>query len=98
MTHWLLRYRFAADYLERRGAFRADHLRIAWDAADAGTLILGGAVGDPPDEGLIVFTTRAAAEAFARADPYVAEGLVIEWTVKPWTTVIGPLAATPIRS
>lgn len=97
MTHWLLRYRFAADYLERRGAFRAEHLALAWKAADAGTLVLGGAAGDPPDEGLIVFTTREASVAFAAADPYVSEGLVLDWTLKPWTTVIGTLAATPIR-
>ncbi|PCD03177.1 hypothetical protein COC42_01785 [Sphingomonas spermidinifaciens] len=97
MTHWLLRYRFAPDYLERRATFRAEHLGIAWEAADAGTLILGGAAGDPPDEGLLVFTTREAAEAFAGADPYVAAGLVLDWTLKPWTTVVGALAATPVR-
>lgn len=97
MTHWLIRYRFAPDYLERRGAFRTEHLQLAWEAADEGTLILGGAAGDPPDEGLLVFTTRAAAQAFAAADPYVAEGLVLDWTLKPWTTVVGALAANPIR-
>lgn len=97
MTHWLLRYRFAPDYLARRATFRAEHLRLAWEAADGGTLILGGAAGDPPDEGLLVFTTRAAAEGFAAADPYVAEGLVRDWTLKPWTTVVGALAATPVR-
>ncbi len=98
MTHWLLRYSFAPDYLERRGAFRAQHLRFAWEVADEGTLILGGAAGDPPDEGLLVFTTRAAAQAFAAADPYVTEGLVADWTIKPWATVVGALAATPVRA
>ncbi len=98
MTHWLLRYRFAPAYLERRGAFRAQHLRFAWEVADEGTMILGGAAGDPPDEGLLVFTTRAAAQAFAAADPYVTEGLVADWTIKPWATVVGALAATPVRA
>jgi uncharacterized protein len=97
MTHWLLRYHFAADYPERRSQFRTHHLRLAWEAADAGTLLLGGAAGDPPDEGLLVFASRGAAEAFAAADPYVAEGLVRDWTIKPWATVVGDRAATPIR-
>lgn len=74
MTHWLLRYRFAPDYLGRRGAFRAEHLRLAWEVADEGTLILGGAAGDPPDEGLLVFTTRAAAQAFAAGTPMWRRG------------------------
>jgi len=39
----------------------------------------------------------AAAEAFANADPYVANGLIKSWRVRQWTTVAGPLAATPVR-
>jgi uncharacterized protein len=35
---------------------------------------------------------------FARADPYVKNGLVTRWRVRPWTTVVGPsAAATPVR-
>ena len=39
----------------------------------------------------------SAAEAFARDDPYVVNGLVKRWRVREWTTVIGDLAATPVR-
>ena len=28
-------------------------------------------------------------EDFARRDPYVANGLVTKWTVRPWAVVIG---------
>jgi uncharacterized protein YciI len=28
-------------------------------------------------------------EAFADADPYVRNGLVTEWTVRPWAVVVG---------
>jgi uncharacterized protein YciI len=38
-----------------------------------------------------------AAERFARADPYVVHGLVRQWRVRPWTTVIGKDAANPVR-
>jgi hypothetical protein len=39
-----------------------------------------------------------AARAFAAADPYLTAGLVTQWTVRPWTTVVGDTAATPVRS
>ena len=38
----------------------------------------------------------AAAEAFARADPYVTQGLVTSWKVRQWNTVIGDDATTPM--
>ncbi|MET0307278.1 MAG: YciI-like protein [Sphingomonas sp.] len=97
MGHYLLRYVLAPDYLERRGQFRDRHLALAWAAADSGTLILGGAVGDPVESALLLFSDAAAARAFAEADPYVAEGLVIGWEVLPWTTVVGAEAAMPVR-
>ena len=97
MQHFILTYDLAPDYLERRGQFRAEHLALAWKAADQGALLLGGAVGDPPESALLLFSDRDAAEAFAKSDPYVAEGLVREWRVRPWTTVVGKDAATPVR-
>jgi uncharacterized protein len=37
------------------------------------------------------------AEGFAKADPYVTNGLVRKWYVREWTTVAGPTAATPLH-
>lgn len=96
--HWLLRYELAADYLTRREEFRASHLALAWEAANKGTLILGGAVGEPVESALLLFSDRAAAEAFAVKDPYVAQGLVTGWRVLRWHTVVGDGAATPVRA
>jgi uncharacterized protein YciI len=97
MPHFILTYDLAPDYLERRGQFRAGHLKLAWEAADQDALLLGGAVGDPPESAMLLFADAQAAEAFAKADPYVAQGLVKEWRVRPWTTVVGKDAATPVR-
>ena len=97
MAHWLLRYALASDYLERLPDFRDAHLRLAWDAAGRGELVLGGAVGDPVEAALLLFTAREAAEAFAEADPYVREGLVEAWRVMPWATVAGAGAADPVH-
>jgi uncharacterized protein YciI len=38
----------------------------------------------------------AAAEAFAKADPYVLNGIVTAWRVDRWITVVGESAAEPI--
>ena len=38
----------------------------------------------------------AAAEAFAKADPYVVNGIVTKWRVRPWTTVVGRDAAVKV--
>jgi uncharacterized protein YciI len=97
VAHFLLSYDLSPDYLARRDQFRSAHLDLAWDAADTGALLLGGAVGEPVDSALLLFTDRDAAEAFARADPYVAEGLVTGWRITRWHTVVGKDAATPLR-
>jgi uncharacterized protein YciI len=97
--HYLLMYEAAPDYLERRGAFRAEHLALAWQAHGRGELVLAGALAEPVDGAVFLFQgpSPAAAEAFAAADPYVKNGLVKSWRVRPWTTVVGDDAATPIR-
>ncbi|RKF33487.1 YciI-like protein [Paraburkholderia fungorum] len=97
--HYLLTYDLVADYLERRGAYRDAHLKLAWAAAERGELQLAGALTDPVDTAVLLFNgdSPAAAEAFARADPYVLAGLVTRWRVRHWMTVAGEGAANPVR-
>lgn len=97
--HYLLFYAVAGDYLERRAAFRKAHLEHAWKAAEKGDLVLGGALANPPDAAILLFRgdSPAAAEAFAREDPYVKNGVVVSWRVREWTTVAGREAAAPVR-
>jgi uncharacterized protein len=97
MAHFLLRYELAADYLERRSTFRGAHLALAWAAVERGDLLLGGAVGDPVESALLLFTSAEAARTFAESDPYVAQGLVARWNVALWSTVVGAEAANPVR-
>jgi uncharacterized protein YciI len=98
--HAVLEYTYADDYLQTREQYRSDHLRLGWEAVERGELLLGGAVGDGPFTGLLIFTgdnALEAAKAFAAADPYVTGGVVNSWTARPWTTVLGEEAATPVR-
>jgi uncharacterized protein YciI len=99
MKHFLLFYDLAADYLERRPAFRDAHLALAWASHHRGELQLGGALTDPADSSVLMFRaeTISVVEDFARADPYVANGIVVRWRAREWTTVVGDGAMTPVR-
>jgi uncharacterized protein YciI len=98
-VHYLLLYDVVPDYVERRAAFRDEHLALAWESHARGELVLGGALDDPVDGAILLFQgdSPAAAEAFAVQDPYVRNGLVTRWRVRSWKTVIGTDAATPVR-
>ena len=89
MTHLLLEYALADDYLERRAALRDDHLRLVREAHERGELLLAGALPDPYDRALLVWTApREVVERFAATDPYVLQGLVTSWTVREWSVVV----------
>jgi len=97
--HFLLTYEFVPDYLEHRPRHRLEHLRLAWEAHRRGELVLAGALADPVDSAVLFFQGEndRAARAFAETDPYVKAGLVKRWSVRPWTTVVGEMAAAPVR-
>jgi len=97
--HYLLFYEAGEDYAERRAAYRDEHLTKAWAASDRGELLLGGALTDPTDGAVLLFQgdSPEVAERFARADPYVTNGVVKSWHVRGWKTVAGTNAADPLR-
>jgi uncharacterized protein len=97
--HYLLFYDVSSDYLARRGEFRSEHLALAWQAQSRGELILAGALADPVDGAVLLFKGDSAevVERFVAADPYVNNGLITSWRVRPWNTVVGAEATSPVR-
>jgi uncharacterized protein len=87
--HYILFYEVTDDYITRRAPFRQEHLSLIRAAYDRGELVMAGALTDPPDGAVLVFRSAEPAEAFAKADPYVMNGLVKSWRVRKWNTVIG---------
>jgi uncharacterized protein YciI len=89
--HTILFYDVVDDYVERRAQFRQQHLELARQAQQRSEVVLGGALADPVDGAILVFRGDSVpvAEAFAKADPYVTNGLVKSWRVRKWMTVIG---------
>ncbi len=93
--YFLLFYEVVDDYVERRQAFREEHLLLARESKDRGELLLAGAYADPPDGAALVFRADddSVVTDFVAHDPYVREGLVKKWVVRQWTVVIeGPAA------
>jgi uncharacterized protein YciI len=91
MRYFALFYHVVDDFVSRRAPYRGEHLRLAHAAHRRGELLLAGALTEPADRALLVFRTadRSTVEAFARNDPYVANGLVTRWEVRSWAVVIG---------
>ncbi len=92
MGYYALFYReVVPDFISRRTAFRDEHLGLAREAHARGELVLAGALAEPPDGALLVFRGEnpAFAEEFVSKDPYVLNGLVKRWEIRPWTVVVG---------
>lgn len=91
MPYFILTYETADDYVEKRAPYRGQHLEQAREAHARGELLLAGALADPVDRAVLIFRARerAVVEDFARRDPYVVNGAVARWEVRPWSVVIG---------
>jgi len=92
MGYYALFYReVVPDFISRRGGYREEHLGLAREAYARGELVLAGALADPPDGALLVFRSEspASAEDFVSKDPYVLNGLVKRWEIRPWIVVVG---------
>jgi uncharacterized protein len=97
MPYFIMTYDLVDDYINRRTQYRDKHLRLARAAHDRGELILAGALSEPANRALLVFHVphRSMVEEFAKNDPYVINGLVKKWEVRPWTVVIGEQTDAP---
>ncbi len=89
--YYILFYNTAENYVERRVPYREKHLEYARAAYQRGELVLAGALADPADKAVLIFKadSSAAVEKFVKDDPYVLNGLIKSWEVRPWTVVIG---------
>jgi uncharacterized protein len=100
MAYYALFYDVVDNFVERRAPFREEHLRLADAAHRRGELVLAGVLAEPADSALIIFRGQdpTAAMLFAENDPYVRNGLVKHWEVRPWTVVVGGEARAKVTS
>jgi uncharacterized protein len=82
---YVLLYESADDVLAKAPAHFAAHSARGQEFHARGSLVAYGPFGDPQAEGsMAVFTTREAAEEFAREDPFVVNGVVRDWQIREW--------------
>lgn len=91
MNFYVLFYNVVHNYVEKRQAFREEHLMLAKDFAEQGHLVMAGAFTAPPDSAMLVFRVpdTSVIENFVNKDPYVKNGLVTDWKIRQWNVVIG---------
>lgn len=85
--HYILFYKTVDNYIERRAAFRDEHIRLVEAGYSNGSLVMAGAMDAPPDGAVLIFKNENDARSFANHDPYVKNGLIIEWHVRKWNVV-----------
>ena len=90
MPYFVLTYDVVDNFTDKRTPFRPAHIKQVRDAHGRGELIMAGVLGEP-DTAMLVFrgADKSIVETFVKNDPYVHEGLVKKWTVRPWTVVVG---------
>lgn len=80
----LMFYELAEDGLDKVPAHMGAHQARLREFHGRGVLLMAGPYGVPPVGALGVFTSRSAAEEFARDDPFMLNGLVGKCTFHEW--------------
>jgi uncharacterized protein len=88
---FVLRYTAVDGFLPLAQANFPAHSARAQDFAARGVLLMIGVLDEPMNgDAMGIFTSREAAEEFASGDPFVVNGVVAEWTVRPWNESLVP--------
>ena len=88
---YVMTYRAVEDFLPRAQQNYPAHSARVDEFARHGDLLMVGTFDEPMNgEAMGVFTTREAAEEFIAGDPFVLNGVVASWVVRPWHEVLQP--------
>jgi uncharacterized protein YciI len=90
-TKYVLLYESADDVRAKAAVHFAEHSAWGQEFHRRGSLIAYGPFANPQEEGsMAVFTSREAAEEFARDDPFVVNGVVHAWQIREWDEAFLP--------
>ena len=85
---FVLFYESADDVAAKAPTHFATHRARGDEFHRRGDLLLLGAFANPQVEGsMAVFKSREAAEAFAKDDPFVLNGVVRAWHIREWNEI-----------
>lgn len=89
MPKYVLFYESADDVRAKAPSFFPAHVARWREFQNQGTLLMIGTFANAQEEGsMAIFTTRDAAEAFAKSDPFVLNGVVRRWSIREWNEAI----------
>lgn len=89
MPKFVVFYESADDVRSKAPAHFAAHQARWKEFADRGELLMIGTFANPQEQGSMgIFTTREAAEAFVRADPFVLNGVVRGYEIREWNEAL----------
>jgi uncharacterized protein YciI len=88
---YVMRYSAVEDFLPLAQENGPAHVARLQEFAGRGVLLMAGPLDEPLDgDAIAIFTSREAAEEFIAGDPFVLNGVVAEWSVRPWNEVLQP--------
>jgi uncharacterized protein len=87
----VMTYRAVEDFLPLAQQHGPAHVERLKDFHGRGVLLMVGTFDEPMNgDAMGVFTNREAAEEFIAGDPFVLNGVVASWTLRPWNEVLQP--------
>jgi uncharacterized protein YciI len=88
---YVLSYTAVDGFLPLAQANFPAHSARAREFAARGELLMIGVLDEPMNgDAMAVFTSREAAEEFLSDDPFVVNGVVASWSVRPWNEALVP--------
>lgn len=89
IVKYVLFYDSADDVQAKAPLYFAAHRARLDEFHARGTLLMVGTFANPQEQGsMSIFTTREAAEEFARGDPFVLNGVVRGWRIWAWNEIL----------
>jgi uncharacterized protein YciI len=88
---YILKYEYVENIAEKRTPYREAHTAYVTKQVNNGNIILGGTIDHPPTAALTILRnlTEKEIEEIAKQDPYVINGLVTKYSIKPFLAVVG---------
>jgi uncharacterized protein YciI len=86
---YVMTYRAVEDFLPLAREHGAAHVERLKDFHGRGVLLMVGTFDEQMNgDAMGVFSSREAAEEFIAGDPFVLNGVVAGWTVRPWNEIL----------
>lgn len=86
---YVMTYRSVDDFLPLAQQHFPAHAERLHEFHGRGVLLMVGTFDEPMNgDAMAIFTSREAAEEFVAGDPFVLNGVVASWSIRPWDEIL----------